>query len=74
MSILHVLIIHVQDGRTALYIASWKGHVKVVQFLLQKDVDVSNYEMVQYSNFTTTYYYYYYFMSHTIPIYVPVTT
>ena len=25
----HVLIIHVQDGMTALYIASWKGHTEV---------------------------------------------
>ena len=43
----HVLIIHVQDGSTALYFASGKGHMKVVQLLLQqKHADVSISQMV----------------------------
>ena len=37
----HVLIIHVQDGRTALFIAGGKGHMEVMQLLLQKHADVS---------------------------------
>ena len=36
-----VLILYVQDGMTALFIASWKDHVAIVQLLLQKRADVS---------------------------------
>ena len=30
-----------QDGRTPLYIASWKGHGAVVKLLLQQHADIS---------------------------------
>jgi len=30
-----------QDGRTALYYASWKGHTAVVRLLLKRKADVS---------------------------------
>ena len=36
-----VLIIHAQDGKTALFFASLTGHKEVLQFLLQKHADVS---------------------------------
>ena len=33
---------HVQDGMTALYVASWKGHGPVVKLLLQTELtDIS---------------------------------
>ena len=34
-------MLHIQDGRTALYCASQFGHVAVVQLLLQRHADVS---------------------------------
>ena len=33
--------VHIQVGCTALYCAAWKGHVAVVQLLLQRHADVS---------------------------------
>ena len=33
---------HVQNGQTALYIASWKGHDQIVELLLKKEVDVNH--------------------------------
>ena len=37
----HVILSHVQDGQTALYIASKNGHIRVVNYLLQAvQVDV----------------------------------
>ena len=41
MLFLLLLLIHVQDGMTPLYIASWKGHGAVVKVLLQQHADVS---------------------------------
>ena len=34
-------MIHVQNGRTALYFASWKGHGAVGQLLLRQHADVN---------------------------------
>ena len=42
---------YVQDGSTALYIASGKGHVSVVQLLLQKHADIRISETVKCSIF-----------------------
>ena len=36
----NVLLIHVQDGRTPLYIASGNGHGAVVTLLLEQHADV----------------------------------
>ena len=53
----HVIIIHVQDGQTALYIASWKGHMEVVKLLLQKQSDVGISKTVYYNTLYTFLYY-----------------
>ena len=37
----NVLLIHVQDGETPLYIASGNGHGVVVKLLLEQHADVS---------------------------------
>ena len=34
------MLIHVQDGATPLYIASWNGHAAVVKLLLQQHADI----------------------------------
>ena len=36
---MHIVV--TQDGRSALYMASVKGHVEVVQLLLQHNADVN---------------------------------
>ena len=44
ISLVHSLdnnVMYLQDGQTPLYIASWKGHIAVVQLLLQMFADVS---------------------------------
>ena len=42
IQIQHDLHVNVQDGQTALYIASWKGHGPVVEILLQTEhTDIS---------------------------------
>ena len=44
----NVVLIHVQDGATPLYIASWKGHGAVVKLLLDHHADVSISKKVSY--------------------------
>ena len=34
--------LHVQDGQTALYIASWKGHDQIVELLLRREANVKH--------------------------------
>ena len=37
-----LLPLHVQDGRTPLYIASWKGHGQILELLLGREADVNH--------------------------------
>ena len=39
--------LHVQDGRTAIFVASWNGHDQIVELLLKKEVDVNHQEKVR---------------------------
>ena len=39
-TLLYSLHVYIQDGRTALYIASWNGHVAVVQLLIERGAEV----------------------------------
>jgi len=36
------LYIHVQDGQTVLYVASWNGHDRIVEELLKRQVDLNH--------------------------------
>ena len=38
--------LHVQDGQTALFIASYKGHDQIVELLLKREADVNHQEKV----------------------------
>ena len=40
-SVLYSVCMYIQEGRTALYYASWKGHMAVVHLLLKEKADVS---------------------------------
>ena len=44
----NVVLIHVQNGQTPLYIASWRGHGAVVKLLLEQHADVSISKTVSY--------------------------
>ena len=43
----HDNVLHVQDGRTALYMASFNGHEATVEYLLQQQADVNICRKVQ---------------------------
>ena len=60
------VITHVQDGMTALFIASGKGHIEVVQLLLQKHADVSISKTVYYNTLYNFLHTVYIFISHTM--------
>ena len=49
------VLIHVQDGMTSLYIASWKGHGAVVKVLLEQHADVSTCKKVIWLSMYITY-------------------
>jgi len=34
--------LHVQTGLTGLFLASWKGHVQIVELLLRREADVNH--------------------------------
>ena len=40
--------LYLQNGRTALCIASWDGHEKIVQLLLRRKADVNHQTMVRF--------------------------
>lgn len=39
--------LHVQEGNTALYGASWKGHDQIVEMLLRREADVNHQKKVR---------------------------
>ena len=42
MNVISLVLIHVQTGQTALFIASRNGHDKIVELLLKKEADVNH--------------------------------
>ena len=40
--------LYLQNGRTALFTASWDGHDKIVQLLLRRKADVNHQTMVRF--------------------------
>ena len=44
-----ILLLYVQDGQTALYIASKGGHDKIVELLLRRDTNVNHQTKVSFS-------------------------
>ena len=46
-SVLSCSPLHVQDGQTALYIASWKGYDHIVELLLKREADVNHQKEVR---------------------------
>jgi len=41
------LYIHIQDGKTALHVASRNGHVRIVEELLKRQVDLNHHKKVR---------------------------
>lgn len=39
--------LHIQEGNTALYGASWKGHDQIVEMLLRREADVNHQKKVR---------------------------
>ena len=42
MNVTSLILIHAQNGRTALYIASRNGHDQIVKLLLGREADVTH--------------------------------
>jgi len=46
-SVLFLSLLHIQNGQTALFIASKKGHTEVTELLLRRDADVNHHTKVR---------------------------
>ena len=40
-------LVHVQDGQTALFVSSYKGHDQIVELLLRREADVNYHTKVR---------------------------